>query len=51
MNIKVKTLLSLGVVSIIGVCSTLPINAASNETICKKFIATIKAMRNTYLLM
>lgn len=36
MNIKVKTLLSLGVVSIIGVCSTLPINAASNETVCKK---------------
>lgn len=36
MNIKLKTLLSLGVVSIIGACSTLPINAASNETVCKK---------------
>ncbi|MDO7205071.1 hypothetical protein Q5M85_13945 [Paraclostridium bifermentans] len=48
MNIKVKTLLSLGVVSIIGVCSTLPINAASNETVSKKFL-TIKVTRNTYL--
>lgn len=43
MNIKVKTLLSLGVVSIIGVCSTLPINAASNETVCKKVLCDNKS--------
>lgn len=43
MNIKVKTLLSLGVVSIIGVCSTLPINAASNETVSKKVFCDNKS--------
>ena len=36
MNKRLKTLLSLGVVSVLSACATLPINAASNETINKK---------------
>ena len=37
MNIKLKTLLSLGVVSLVTATSAFPINAASKETCTKKF--------------
>ena len=37
MNIKLKTLLSLGVVSLVTATSAFPINAASKETCAKKF--------------
>ncbi|MGL5756874.1 MAG: CAP domain-containing protein [Paraclostridium sp.] len=36
MNKKLKTLLSLGVVSVLSACATFPVNAASNETVNKK---------------
>ncbi|CEK33057.1 CAP domain-containing protein [Paraclostridium sordellii] len=36
MNKRLKTLLSLGVVSILSACATFPVNAASNETVSKK---------------
>lgn len=38
MKFKIKTLLSLGIVSTLGICSTLPINALSQESSCKKVI-------------
>ena len=43
MNIKVKTLLSLSIISTIGVCSTNSINAASSETISKKVLCDNKS--------
>ncbi|MGL5642488.1 MAG: CAP domain-containing protein [Paraclostridium sp.] len=36
MNKRLKTLLSLGVVSVLSACATFPVNAASNETVNKK---------------
>jgi uncharacterized YkwD family protein len=36
MNKRFKTLLSLGVISVLSACATFPVNAASNETVSKK---------------
>lgn len=42
MKFKIKTILSLGIISIVGACSSLPINALSEDTICKKVVCSNK---------